>query len=152
MFPVRFRSRSPGVLLRWETSPSLALRYRPWSGAVPPDRGLGPADAEPLHRDRAASSASATFAATDRDAGRRLHSRAPTARYGLSAATRRGPRQTATAAIAAFRRRRSSEEGCSYCAYRRCERIGSSAAAPSLILQVRELPGGVCRHRLNARN
>src|SRR3954454_4073128 len=137
MFPVRFRSRSPGVLLRLETSPSPALRYRPWSGAVPPDRGLGPAAAEPLHRDRAASSASATFAATDRDAGRRLHSRAPTARYDLSAATRRGPRQTATAAIAAFRPRPSSGEDWSYCACRPCEKTGSNAAALRLSPQVR---------------
>ena len=107
-FPVRFRSRSVRALPRWEKSPSPARRCRPWSGAAPRDRGPGPAAAALPRRGRAASSASATSAATGRDAARRPHSRAPTARYGRTTATRRGPRHIATAAAAACRRRRSS--------------------------------------------
>ena len=104
-------------------------RCPPWSGAAPPDRGRGLAAATLPRRDRAASSANATSAAADRDADRRLHSRAPTARCGRTAAARRGLRHSATAAAAACRRPRSSPAVRWRCGYRRCGRTGSSAAA-----------------------
>ncbi len=146
----RRRSASVRASRRRAMSPSPARRCRPWSGAAPRDPCHGPAAAALPRRGQAASSASARFAAADRDAGRRLHSRAPTARSGRTAAARRVPRHSATAATAACRRRRSSPAAWSRCGYRRCGRSGSNAAARMPSPRARASPDGVYRRRSDA--